>query len=56
VATQCPAGSAKGDENLARQALERKKSFAETANTLKANLDQQSGQIDTLKRSDHPGK
>jgi len=41
----------KGDENLARQALERKKSFAETANTLKANLDQQSGQIDTLKRS-----
>jgi len=25
-----------GDENLARQALERKKSFAETANTLKA--------------------
>jgi len=46
-----PAGCKKGDENLARQALERKKSFAETANTLKANLDQQSGQIDTLKRS-----
>jgi phage shock protein A len=41
----------KGDENLARQALERKKSSAETANTLKANLDQQSGQTDTLKRS-----
>jgi len=41
----------KGDENLARQALERKKSFAETANALKANLDQQSGQVDTLKRS-----
>lgn len=41
----------KGDENLARQALERKKTFAETANTLKTNLDQQVGQIDTLKRS-----
>ncbi len=41
----------KGDENLARQALERKKSYAETANTLKAQLDQQVGQIDTLKRS-----
>ena len=41
----------KGDEDLARQALERKKSFAETANTLKANLDQQGGQVDTLKRS-----
>jgi phage shock protein A len=41
----------KGDENLARQALERKKSFAETANTLKTNLEGQVGQIDTLKRS-----
>lgn len=41
----------KGDENLARQALERKKSFAETATTLKTNLDGQVGQIDTLKRS-----
>ena len=41
----------KGDENLARQALERKKTFAETANTLKASLDQQNGQIDTLKRN-----
>lgn len=41
----------KGDENLARQALERKKTFAETANTLKTQLDQQVGQIDTLKRS-----
>jgi phage shock protein A len=41
----------KGDENLARQALERKKTFAETANTLKASLDQQIGQIDTLKRN-----
>lgn len=41
----------KGDENLARQALERKKTYAETANTLKTTLDQQVGQIDTLKRS-----
>jgi phage shock protein A len=41
----------KGDENLARQALERKKTFAETANTLKVSLDQQVGQIDTLKRN-----
>ena len=41
----------KGDETLAKQALERKKSNAESANLLKANLDQQSGQVDTLKRS-----
>ena len=41
----------KGNEDLARQALERKKTSAETANTLKVNFDQQSGQIDTLKRS-----
>lgn len=41
----------KGDENLARQALERKKTYAETANSLKAQLDSQVGQIDTLKRS-----
>ena len=41
----------KGDDNLARQALERKKNYAETANTLKAQLDGQVGQIDTLKRS-----
>ena len=33
----------KGDENLARQALERKKTFGETATTLKVNLDQQNG-------------
>lgn len=41
----------KGDENLARQALERKKTNSDTANVLKANLDQQFTQIDTLKRS-----
>lgn len=41
----------KGDESLARQALERKKSFSENANLLKTSLDSQVGQIDTLKRS-----
>lgn len=41
----------KGDDNLARQALERKKTYAETANTLKTSMDQQVGQIDNLKRS-----
>jgi phage shock protein A len=41
----------KGDENLARQALERKKTFNETANTLKTSLDQQTAQIDILKRN-----
>jgi len=41
----------KGDENLAREALVRKKSFGDTAATLKAQLDQQSSQVVTLKRS-----
>lgn len=41
----------KGDENLAREALQRKKSFAETATTLKQQLDQQMAQISTLRRS-----
>ncbi|MEB3214997.1 MAG: PspA/IM30 family protein [Nostocales cyanobacterium 94392] len=41
----------KGDENLARQALERKKSFTESANTLKVSLDQQTTQVENLKRS-----
>ncbi|AFZ30386.1 phage shock protein A (PspA) family protein [Gloeocapsa sp. PCC 7428] len=41
----------KGDENLARQALERKKTYAETANALRGSLDQQTSQIDTLKRN-----
>ncbi len=41
----------KGDDTLARQALERKKTYAETANTLKVQLDSQKGQLDTLKRS-----
>ncbi len=41
----------KGDENLARQALERKKSFTDTATSLKGSLDQQTAQVDNLKRS-----
>ena len=41
----------KGDESLARQALERKKTYSETANTLKATLDPQVGQIENLKRN-----
>ncbi|ALF52818.1 membrane protein [Nostoc piscinale CENA21] len=41
----------KGDENLARQALERKKTFSETVTALKASLDQQVAQVETLKRN-----
>ncbi|BAZ43143.1 phage shock protein A, PspA [Chondrocystis sp. NIES-4102] len=39
----------KGDENLAREALVRKKSFSDTAATLKAQLDQQEGNVSSLK-------
>ncbi|BAY60788.1 PspA/IM30 family protein [Calothrix sp. FACHB-1219] len=41
----------KGDENLARQALERKKTYTETGTALKASLDQQNVQVETLKRN-----
>ena len=41
----------KGDENLAREALTRKKSFSDTASTLKSQLDQQSNNVSTLKRN-----
>lgn len=41
----------KGDENLAREALVRKKSCSETAGTLKGQLEQQTTQVDTLKRN-----
>lgn len=41
----------KGDENLAREALQRKKTLTETAATLKTQLDQQVTQVDTLKRN-----
>ncbi|HEY9635266.1 MAG TPA: PspA/IM30 family protein [Coleofasciculaceae cyanobacterium] len=41
----------KGDENLAREALVRKKTVAEAATTLKQQLDGQTTQVDTLKRN-----
>ncbi len=41
----------KGDENLAREALTRKKSHADSAASLKGSLDQQSAQVDLLKRN-----
>jgi len=41
----------KGDENLAREALSRKKTHADAAATLKVGLDQQTTQVDTLKKN-----
>ena len=41
----------KGDETLAREALVRKKSHEDTATTVKVSLDQQTAQVDTLKKS-----
>lgn len=41
----------KGDENLAREALTRKKSLADSANVLKQQLEQQTAQVDTLRRN-----
>ncbi len=41
----------KGDENLARQALTQKKTYADTAATLKLQLDQQVIQVETIKRN-----
>jgi phage shock protein A len=41
----------KGDEELARQALVRKKTAAETATALQNQLNQQAGQVEQLKRS-----
>ena len=41
----------KGDENLAREALMRKKTQSETAASLKAQVDQQTGMVDTMKRN-----
>ncbi len=41
----------KGDENLAREALTRKKTHAEASVSLKSQLDNQTTQVDTLKRS-----
>lgn len=41
----------KGDEVLAREALTRKKSNAEAATSQRTMLDQQNGQVETLKRN-----
>lgn len=41
----------KGDEALAREALTRKKTFSDTAATLKAQLEQQNGQVEVLRRN-----
>ncbi|KAF4387328.1 hypothetical protein F8388_016737 [Cannabis sativa] len=38
----------KGDEDLAREALKRRKSYADNANTLKTQLDQQKSVVDNL--------
>ena len=41
----------KGDETLAREALVRKKAQSDTGNTLKIQLDQQTAQVDTMKKN-----
>ena len=41
----------KGDENLAREALVRRKAQTDTAISLKTQLDQQSASVETLKRN-----
>jgi phage shock protein A len=41
----------KGDENLAREALSRKKTHGDSAATLRSSLDQQTGQVDLLKKN-----
>jgi phage shock protein A len=41
----------KGEESLAREALVRKKTYADTATTLKTQLDGQANQIDSLRRN-----
>jgi phage shock protein A len=41
----------KGQEDLAREALVRRKSQAETASTLKESIDRQSGQVTALKKN-----
>ncbi|MGD1808872.1 PspA/IM30 family protein [Dapis sp. BLCC M126] len=41
----------KGDEKLAKEALQRKKTYSETANTVKVSLDSQTAQVETLKRN-----
>jgi phage shock protein A len=40
----------KGDETLAKEALARKQTFTATANSLKQQLDQSSGQVETMRK------
>ncbi|MEB3826736.1 PspA/IM30 family protein [Phormidium sp. CCY1219] len=41
----------KGDDNLAREALTRRKSYQDTANGMKAQIDQQTAVVDNLKQN-----
>lgn len=41
----------KGDENLAREALTRRKSYQDTATGMKAQIDQQTGVVEQLKQN-----
>ena len=41
----------KGEESLAREALSRRKTFQETATSLKGQVQSQDGQVETLKKS-----
>ncbi|MEB3200416.1 MAG: PspA/IM30 family protein [Synechococcaceae cyanobacterium] len=41
----------KGEEDLAREALSRRKTYTDTATALNAQVSSQAGQVDTLKRS-----
>ncbi|MFN7899911.1 MAG: PspA/IM30 family protein [Synechococcaceae cyanobacterium] len=41
----------KGEEDLAREALSRRKTYTDTATSLNTQLSSQAGQVDTLKRS-----
>ncbi|MDE5094202.1 MAG: PspA/IM30 family protein, partial [Trichodesmium sp. St11_bin5] len=41
----------KGDENLAKEALQRKNTYSQTANTIKVSLESQTSQVETLKRN-----
>ncbi|MCL2928811.1 MAG: PspA/IM30 family protein [Trichodesmium sp. St16_bin4-tuft] len=41
----------KGDDNLAKEALQRKTTYSDTASTIKISLDSQTAQVETLKRN-----
>ena len=50
MAAARPASPQKGDEGLAREALQRKKNFADTAKMLSPQLEQQQQQVQVIKR------